>query len=434
MAHKIAQRWLRSGLAMILLLAFALRLAVVFLYGVPDLTTYSENGQIAVNLAAGQGYVFDFYGQRPENPLRTFVPPLYTGIVWLCLTQFANPALALGVIHALLATVAIGLIFVFTRALTANQLLALAVAAGVALHPVYILSITRAHTLLLNFWLLALFLWASSQLQARATVGWACVTGLTLALGVYSRSMLLGLLPILFLWLWLNSTKGYGQLIRLATVTTLSTLLALLPWSIYAYQSHQQFVLMATNGGFNFWAGNNPFTTGSGMEVDTARARAFMGEPPDQTQPAVQEMYVYPLPTPIQRQIQTLSELALDRQLYQAGWDFIRNNPGPAARLFLTKLQSFVWFRANVGQRYDQAWVQPYKYLYTALLIPFALGLALSLKQWRRYSILHLLFAYYTLFYTYFHVQTRYRWEIEAYMLVFVALALPWLAQRLGYK
>lgn len=429
--HKAISQRLTIGLAALLIVAFLIRLAVVLTLGLTDIATYSENGQIAARLAAGQGYTFDFYGLRPENPLRTFVPPLYSGIVWFCLTQFSDPATALGVIHALLSVLAIVAIFYFTLALTTNQLLALAVATGVAFHPVYILSIVRPHTLLLNLLLVAGVLWASSKLQEKATYGWAITTGFTLGLAIYSRSMLVGLCPILVIGLWLNSTDKNAKITKLALAMTTTMLIVILPWTVYAYQSHHQFVFMATNGGFNFWIGNNPFTIGSGMEVYTDQVSEFLQQPPVSGQPAIQEMYVYPLPPLIQSQIKTLNELALDRQLYQAGWDFIWTQPRQAASLFLTKFLSFVWFRVNLGQRYDQAWVQPYKYLYGALLIPFLVGVLVSLRQWRRYVVPYLLFIYYILFYTLFHVQTRYRWEIEAYMLVFVALAVHWLGQRL---
>lgn len=422
------------GLVAILLSAFLLRLMAVHTHDLSDLTVYSENGQIAANLMLGRGYTFDFYGLRPAHPLRSFVPPLYTGVVLLCLKLFKNPGYGLGVIHALLSTLTIAHIFYLTLKLSANRVMAFLATIGVAYNPVFILSIVRPYTLTLNIYLLSLLLVVSVVLKERKSFFWASVTGVILGIALHSRPMLIMLLPMLIVWLWLNSSAEKAKILQLSLVITLAMILVITPWSIYNYQVHHRFVFMSTNSGFTFWNGNNSFTTGSGLEVYTDRAWAFMGRTQESGQPAVQEMFVYPLPAPIQAQIDTIDELALDHQLYQAGWTFIKTNPSQAFWLFVSKFQSFVWFRTNIGARYDITWIQYYKYLYAALLVPFLIGLVLSLSQWRVYALFYMLFAYYTAFYTYFHVQTRFRWEIEGCFFIFAALALYRLSLYAGYS
>jgi hypothetical protein len=148
----------------------------------------------------------------------------------------------------------------------------------------------------------------------------------------------------------------------------------------------------------------------------------------------------YPLPHEVAPDVQHLSEVELDRALYQAGWRFIRENPRQWLSLVKTKLLSFWWFRPHIGQSradlgehglvYDPRWIIPYKFLY-ATLFPFFLGgLILSIRRWRAYVLFYLLFAYLTVVYLAFNVMTRYRWEIEPYILFFALAALVHLVQR----
>ena len=48
----------------------------------------------------------------------------------------------------------------------------------------------------------------------------------------------------------------------------------------------------------------------------------------------------------------------------------------------------------------------------------------LSLKRWRRYVLVYGLFAYLTVVYVAYNAITRYRWEMEPYLLALAALAL----------
>jgi hypothetical protein len=75
-----------------------LRIIAVLLFGYHDIVGYSESGVIARNLVQGKGFVYDFFGTRPHNPLQSLLPPLFPLLIAFCLRYFANPALALELI------------------------------------------------------------------------------------------------------------------------------------------------------------------------------------------------------------------------------------------------------------------------------------------------------------------------------------------------
>jgi hypothetical protein len=137
------------------------------------------------------------------------------------------------------------------------------------------------------------------------------------------------------------------------------------------------------------------------------------------------------LPPDIQRQVETLPETELDRRLLQAGLDFMRQEPQAWVALLGRKLVAFWWFRENLGAAYEESWTRYYKPLYVLTLVLTIAGLALSLIQWRRYSLLYLFFCFTAVTYLGFHVLTRFRWEIEPFFLIFAALAVTTLASRL---
>ena len=65
-----------------------------------------------------------------------------------------------------------------------------------------------------------------------------------------------------------------------------------------------------------------------------------------------------------------------------------------------------------------------YKPVYIALVILLLVGLVVSARDWRRYSLLYLLFIFYTVVFVAYNVETRYRWEIEPFFLIFAALGM----------
>ena len=424
-----------------LLLALVTRLGAVFYLGVPDVVEVSEEGQIAARLIAGQGYTFDFYGYRTAEPLRSFIPPLYVLFVAFFLRFAPEPGMALGVTQAFLSSLTCVVVYRIARGLS-GMTVGILSGLAMALYPVFIIQTARPFSLTVNILLLALLLWLLLDLRHRSCPTAWVAAGVALGLLTLSRSSILAFLVGILGWLWLNR-KGILKWHQAATVIVFSSLFTLLPWTLHNYYVLGQLSPLSTCGGFTFWNGNNPFTTGNVFDVYVGKVRAYLGTEVggEAGEEAIMDLRPYPLPHEIAPYVHRLSEAELDRALYQAGWRFIQENPGQWLALAKTKLVSLWWFRPNLGRSradlgehglvYDSRWIMPYKLLYAALFPFFLAGVVLSFSRWRIYSLFYILFLYLTIVYVAFHVMTRFRWEIEPYILLFAIIAIVDIGQRI---
>jgi len=304
-----------------------------------------------------------------------------------------------------------------------------------AAYPVFVIEAARPLPLSLNAFLLSFLVLLMLYMPAdRGLPIYVAGIGIVLGLLSLSRTSMLGLFLGFALWLWLNRhshTRWPCTLLMTAGVIAIT----LSPWLIRNYRLHGQMLPLTTNGGMSFWNGNNPFTTGSAWDVYADKARAYAGlteaELPGE---GIVVPKLYPLPHGLQVRVATLSELELDRVLYEAGLEFVRQHPRQWFGLLLQKTMSFWWFRPNLAkdsELYRKTWALPYQVLYTLVMVLFVSGIAASWGQWRTYAFFYYLFGYLTVIYAVFNVVTRYRWEIEEFLLLFGAIgivsAMQWL-------
>jgi len=187
---------------------------------------------------------------------------------------------------------------------------------------------------------------------------WAVLTGLTLGLNILSRPSSIGLVGSCFSACGCEpggtekkgrkAAPGIGGARPIMVVATMSLTVA--PWLARDLLVHHRPVWISTNGGFTFWNGNNPFTTGSAFDVRTADLAAYSGEivsAPDGA-PIVQ-VKPYPLPLELRDTVATLDEVALDRALYSASVAFIQGHPGRWLGLLAQKVVSLWWFRPTLA-------------------------------------------------------------------------------------
>ena len=420
----------------LVLVALLLRLVALSVFHGPDLVSASESGLTAANWVAGQGYTFDLYGYRTEHPCQSFMPPLFTSVVAGCLLT-PWPEVSMGLVQALLSSLTVLLVFLIARSL-ADSAVGITAAALSAAYPPFLVLVDQPTVPVLNTFLLGLLFWFSIQLLQSLDRKWAVLAGLTLGLCVLSRPTFAGVFGILPIALWLARAHCSGRWWRATVLVAAVMALIISPWLIRNWWVQGRLVGVSTNGGFTFWNGNNPFTTGFGFDVVVDDLQAYSGEIVEAAEGTeIAEVKPYPLPLELRESVGSLGEVELDRAFYKAAFGYISQEPGRWAATTLKKVVGLWWFRPNIGMSsgfYQEAWISPYKILYSIVLFLGVVGLVISFRKWRRYVLLYGVITYLTVAYVAYNVITRYRWEMKPYLLIFAALALVragrWFAVR----
>ncbi|MSP11499.1 MAG: hypothetical protein EXR62_00945 [Chloroflexi bacterium] len=428
------------------LLAVVARLVLGWLLGMTDLVSGSESGAIAWNLVHGLGYTFDFYGYRPAAALIAYMPPLYTWVLAGALATSA-PAAALLMVHALLG----GILAVIgydlaSRLCGKGSWLALLTGAALALYPPLLIMSSRPFSTTLHATLLLAWLWSWHRFTSGpAHLRWAILAGVLVGLLALSRSSMAGLAGMGALW-WAWRTRPQIQW-RAIGLSLLACAAVIFPWSLRNTLALHALVPLTTSAGHTFWNGNNPFTTGSALDVYTTRLNAYAGKQYDPnlgapaTGDSIQEIRPYPLPHSVAPLVAQLDEVALDRSLWQAGAAWAREHPAEWLALTWRKFASLWGFRPNLGRSsptpgaaspyYAESWILPYQVQYILLLLLALLGM-LRMRPWRTAfwdswgGMALLSLAYLTGVYVAYNVITRYRFEIEPWLILYAAqLLLP---------
>jgi hypothetical protein len=177
----------------------------------------------------------------------------------------------------------------------------------------------------------------------------------------------------------------------------------------YYYSILGQLLLTSTNGGVNFWIGNNPQATGEYIL------------PTDLNEPMVASVANWP-------------EIARDRFFYARALEFIQSSPRQALELAGRKLLYFIFFRPNIGSSYERASLplEPARWLFVSswlLLIAFALpGLVKARRQWPQNGWLVLIWVSQAAISMFYFAGTRFRTPIDGLAMIWAAVSLSGLA------
>ena len=314
-----------------------------------------------------------------------------------------------------------------------------------ALYPYLIFQNLTLNDTAIWILLFHLFVWLLIRLRERETVDRrtmliAVAAGFVLGISALARALLPPLALLAVIWFLIK--LGWRQtLLRLLPVAALSALV-LLPWMLRSYNIYGGFVPIALNSGENIYQGNNP------LAVDVFRmGYDVQWLPPPLDAPPPDE--------PLRR----------NDYLAEAGWRYLRENPGRIPELLLVKFQVY-WnvqvtplnnlregeqlavnddggvvivkgegshigvTGANAAYQDDSLFNEIGRPLHIVtfggLWLLAIVGLWLSRREWRLMSLLIFVQVSQTLMYLLFHPSTRYRSPTDPLLFLFSAYALVW--------
>ena len=345
-----------------------------------------------------------------------WTPPLLI-FVWMGLfLLFGVTKLALAMMTALNVLTGVGIVYYSIRAARAlfdSEVIALLVAIVMALHPVFVFSVTTYHALNVYI-LLLLILFDLTRSTRRQTYAMSVLVGVVAAVAALIRLE----------YLLLAGGVMLGSLItrrewKMTAVAALTTFVVIAPWTARNYAVFHRLIPVANLMGNGLFKGFNPETNGSGNWEDTNGVAArLLGR----------EFDAVPLDSNY--------ENAMDEIYYNAALDYMKSHP----------LRSFVVlpiYKVALFWIYDLPEPKTHHPLYQLQFWPLfvlsitGLGMATRAGCFARpdHRTVLILFAFQTLIMTIYAVHARYRMNVEPFLYAYAAVGAVglwgWLHRRL---
>ncbi|MBC7188543.1 MAG: glycosyltransferase family 39 protein [Calditrichaeota bacterium] len=386
------------GIALAARLAFVATLENRYYWPIDE----SAYDHLARSLAAGNGFV-DEQGQA--TAYRPIGYPVFLALVYLA---FGRSLVAVRIVQSVLTTALVGVVYLLALRLFDRRVARLA--AGIcALYPYYVYVAGVLYSEALCVFVLAYavyrFIIACDEPKALRFLGVGVLLGAVLLI----RPNLLAAVPFFVAWyLWVPGVRRRVPA-WMAALFLLVAIATVAPWAARNYV-RLGAVTLTTNGGRNFWLGNNPAATANtGNEVAL---------PPDLAQ----------------RLEQAASEVERDRIYYATGLAFIREQPVRFLRLAASKAVAFWRFYPVPSSGFKQnERLSKLASIVTfgPLLVLAIVGLIASWKKSSRENLAFLcLFIGFDVAHALYIAIVRLRLPLDVFLMPFAGFAVVWLAER----
>jgi hypothetical protein len=423
--------------------ALVCRLGVFFLF--PSVFDFVSSGTIhgseAYDAYARHLLATGVYG-REAGRADAAVPPVYGIVLAGIYAAAGRTALWVALAHTLFDLLSLALLWRIGLALTGRVAVAAMACLAVAAYPYLVFQSLALNDTALFILELHLIVWLavlSRRASGRWCVVWPALTGVALGAAALTRPVALPLGAWIALWWGLD--LGWRASARRALPLAICAVLVVGGWTARNAVTLGTPVVFATNGGSNFWQGNNART------LEYLRAGYDMQW----------------IPPPPRLEAIDYRDPASNGAFLAAALDYLREHRREALALWWTKarvhwsLDVFPWRnpssapdpapgRDRAGRapaadgRLDlsglhagdavAAYSQPLfdrvgrtvhrAFFGTALLLSI-LGLAATARDWRNVALLWFVQANMTLAYVAFHPSTRYRLPSDPLLFVFAA-------------
>ena len=356
-----------------------------------------------------------------------FRAPFYAYFLGLIYAIFGPSLAAAKVIQHLIGAATCSLIFLFTDKYFNRKT---AILSGLLAALNWVL-IYHEDDLLLD-WLLVSFslaiIWSLMTSVEKPRMRGFFVSGIVLGLACITRPNYLAFWPVILIWLLIISRPDYGKAIKPFLILSLGCALMIAPVTLRNKIIGHDNVLIASQGGINFYIGNNPHADG---------ASAIMPEFGPTWQYADAE---YQAKSETGRLGQEMKPSEVSSFYYRKGLDFAVSDPAGWLGLTVKKLGLF-WNAYEVSNNQDLYFFRRFATI-TRILPPLffiisplsLVGLFLIFKRDRKYHIIGYFIIIYMLTVVGFFVNSRFRLPILPLLIILASFAfwqaVDWLRAR----
>jgi 4-amino-4-deoxy-L-arabinose transferase-like glycosyltransferase len=405
-------------LAGIVVLAFAARVGVNTLtrgWVFPRKWDFGqEMGAIAASVASGTGY--GFVGNPPEPT--AWMAPIYPYLIAAAFEVFGiyskGSALALELFQTIVSAATGILLYALGKRLFSPQA-GLWAALVHAIYPAAIhFAAQKVYSTSLFVFCVLLVILIFMRLGDRPDTKRALALGAAIGFTALVEPVILGAVPFGLAWLY-SKTRSARVLVRTATLALVAGALISAPWIVRNYVVFGQFVFIKSVFGYALYLGNNPYVARAGTEWEEAMKPLygrFVGDLPARLLSPSELAYV-----------QRTNEAERNSLYLRKALAFIAYHPVEFAQLSAIRA---LWYWGKTWSTGRALW----QALLVALAYFAVLGLALLSLRWSAARALdaRLLWLFViTLplpYYFTIEIHGRYRFPVEAIMMVFAGYAL----------
>ena len=273
-----------------------------------------------------------------------------------------------------------------------------------------------------------LLLWSLIRSVEKPSRARFFISGLILGLSTITRPNFAVLIPVIPIWLLLCFPGRYKFILARFAVFLAGCILIIMPVTIRNVVVGHDLVLVASQGGINFYIGNNRYADGSS---------AIMPEFGASWQYADCE---YLAKKENGRLEQNMKPSEVSSFYYDKALKFITDNPSRWSRLMIRKLDYF-WNSYEISDNQNLYFFRQFASV-TALLpslffivSPLSIiGIWLLFKRERKYHIIGFFIIIYMLTVIAFFVTGRYRLPVLPFLIILAASAVVWIADKIGSR
>ncbi|MCK4386104.1 MAG: tetratricopeptide repeat protein [candidate division Zixibacteria bacterium] len=286
----------------------------------------------------------------------------------------------------------------------------------------------------LDLMLILLLLSAEVRLKKR----WWLAAGIVLGLSAIARPNILIFVPFVLLWICIKLWKeNKNKIIFSSLFFLLGTILIIAPVTIRNWVVGKDFVLISSQGGINFFIGNN-------IESDGKTAAAATGMFPYEGYK--DNIWLTSIKLAEKNLGRKLKPSEISNFWFKQALDFIKTYPSKYLQLLGKKLY-FFWNSYEIESSKDlyfhSRWSSLLRlFLWDHLLrFPFGLicplallGIILNAKFWKKYFLIYAFILSYMFSVILFFVTSRFRLPVIPLLIIFASFSLYWLVEKIRNK